>query len=222
MTESTKLAEMLCTRLCHDLTGPIGAVNNGAEFLQEDDDEDNPNEALALILSSAQEAVHRLQFYRQAYGRITEGGTMALNTHYTIVMAFFSNTKITIDWPGDASEAGRQTISQALGRLLLNLCIVAMGGMLKGGAIRIELKEEAGERLVEVSANGELMKYDPKFLQLLNGESDSDPEDPKIVQFLFVKALSDDMGAGLQASYNETDGLLLRVRVVDTKSTHSA
>ena len=58
MTYENRLAEMLCTRLCHDLTGPIGAVNNGAEFLG-DEGFDMQNEAVQLILSSAHEAVNR-------------------------------------------------------------------------------------------------------------------------------------------------------------------
>ena len=61
MVDETRLAEMLCTRLCHDLTGPIGAVNNGAEFLSEEGF-DMQNEAMQLILTSAHEAVNRLQF----------------------------------------------------------------------------------------------------------------------------------------------------------------
>jgi len=50
--DETRLAEMLCTRLCHDLTGPIGAVNNGAEFLSEDGF-DMQHEAMQLIFTSA-------------------------------------------------------------------------------------------------------------------------------------------------------------------------
>jgi histidine phosphotransferase ChpT len=74
----TKLAEMIATRLCHDLTGPIGAVNNGAEFLDEEGF-DMQNQAVQLILSSAHEAVNRLQFYRQAYGRVGDTGEASLS-----------------------------------------------------------------------------------------------------------------------------------------------
>ena len=88
MHHDTKLAEMIATRLCHDLTGPIGAVNNGAEFLDEEGF-DMQNEAVQLIVSSAHEAVNRLQFYRQAYGRVGEMGEASLSEKKQLTVDFF-------------------------------------------------------------------------------------------------------------------------------------
>ena len=64
MVSELKFAELLCTRLCHDLTGPIGAIANGAEFLS-DEGFDMQGQAIELISSSAAQAVSRLQFYRK-------------------------------------------------------------------------------------------------------------------------------------------------------------
>src|ERR1700709_2008856 len=109
MIAETKLAEMLCTRLCHDLTGPIGAVNNGAEFLDEEGF-DMQNEAVQLILSSAHEAVNRLQFYRQAYGRVGHMGESSLSDKKKITMDFFSGTKVKVDWPDAHTDAANMGI----------------------------------------------------------------------------------------------------------------
>tara|TARA_B100001179_G_scaffold229222_1_gene214573 strand:+ start:922 stop:1554 length:633 start_codon:yes stop_codon:yes gene_type:complete len=205
-----KLAEMLCTRLCHDLTGPIGAVNNGVEFLQEEEDSEE-NEAISLIVSSAREAVHRLQFYRQAYGRINDEGTMSLDTYHTLVTDFFSGSKIKCQWPKAEEENGRLSVSQATGRLLLNLLIVAMGGMLKGGTITLNIEKKAEGRLIILRAQGEMLKYDPDFLRLMNGEVEANPKDPKIVHYLFVKTLADACDAKLHTEYQEGEGLRLQI-----------
>jgi len=47
-----QLAPLLCARLCHDLAGPFGAVNNGAELLN-DDGEDSVDMARDLITDCA-------------------------------------------------------------------------------------------------------------------------------------------------------------------------
>jgi hypothetical protein len=172
-----------------------------------------PEEALGLILSSAQEAVHRLQFYRLAYGRINASGTMTLDAHYSIVKDFFSATKIDCQWPQPGSEEGRIAVSQSAGRLLLNLLIVAMGGMLKGGVISMAIQTKPdGSHFLSVTANGDLLKYDPDYLAVLNGEAEADPKDPKIVHYLFVKALSDEAQSGLHAGFDEAGGLHLQIR----------
>jgi histidine phosphotransferase ChpT len=116
MSHDVRLAEMLATRLCHDLTGPIGAVNNGAEFL-DDEGFDMQNEAVQLILSSAHEAVNRLQFYRQAYGRMGDVGEACLEDKKKIASDFFSGTKIKLDWP-DSQNSLFVTRTLMLNRVL--------------------------------------------------------------------------------------------------------
>src|SRR5437870_3911345 len=87
MSDGLKLAELLCTRLCHDLTGPIGAVNNGAEFLSEEGF-NLQSQAVELITSSAFSAVSRLQFYRMAYGRVKDSGEASLTDSQKLATDF--------------------------------------------------------------------------------------------------------------------------------------
>lgn len=66
MEQTAILLELLASRICHDLISPVGAVNNGVEFIQETG-EAGP-EAIDLIAMSAHEAAGRLQMFRLAYG----------------------------------------------------------------------------------------------------------------------------------------------------------
>ena len=62
-----KMTELLCSKLCHDLISPIGAINNGLEFLQ-DESSEMANEASKLIDTSAKQAADRLAYFRLAFG----------------------------------------------------------------------------------------------------------------------------------------------------------
>ncbi len=73
--DDLKLSALLCSRLCHDLISPIGAVNNGIGVMMEDGNEDMREQALDLVAFSAGEAVRRLQYYRLTFG--SPGGTSA-------------------------------------------------------------------------------------------------------------------------------------------------
>src|SRR6202007_483242 len=68
------LAALLCSRVCHDLISPVGAIVNGVEVLEEDKDEETRTFALDLIKKSAHNASARLQFCRLAFGAAGSAG----------------------------------------------------------------------------------------------------------------------------------------------------
>ncbi|MBN8543764.1 MAG: hypothetical protein J0M34_05810 [Alphaproteobacteria bacterium] len=197
MINETKLAEMLCTRLCHDLTGPIGAVNNGAEFLSEEGF-DMENEAMKLILNSASEAVNRLQFYRQAYGRVGETGEASLSDKKQLAEAFFASTKVKLDWPDAHTDASGVAISQRMGKLILNLLIIAGNSLIKGGTLAVRVSQsDAGEKEVRLSAKGDIVKLDAELVAILKGQGDEGMLNPKSSQPLLTMNLVENMGASL-------------------------
>lgn len=196
MISELKLAELLCTRLCHDLTGPIGAVNNGAEFLEEEGF-DMQNEAMELVLNSASEAVHRLQFYRQAYGRLSDHGEACLEEKRQIVEDFFSSTRIKIDWPDAHTDSSPVSVSQKLARLILNLLIIASGILIKGGTISIRLAETGKSRHVKLNLVGPMIKMDDDILRLLRRESELSNLTPKTAQLALTLKLADEIGVSL-------------------------
>lgn len=194
MVSEIKLAEMLCTRLCHDLTGPIGAVNNGAEFLAEEGF-DMHSEAMQLVTSSAHEAVNRLMYYRQAYGRVNDHGEASLSEKKTLVLAFFAPTKITIDWPDSHTDASGISVSQKMARLLLNLLVVQAGALIKGGSIAIRVKEDAQAREFSIIGTGEVVKLDTETMQILSQQSSEEMLSPKTCQAFLTAKLAHELNA---------------------------
>ena len=200
MSHETKLAEMIATRLCHDLTGPIGAVNNGAEFLDEEGF-DMQNEAVKLIVSSAHEAVNRLQFYRQAYGRVGESGEASLDDKKKITVDFFSGSKVKVDWPDSHTDASGVAISQKMSRLLLNLIIIAGASAIRGGVLSVRIaKGEDGEKQISISITGETIKLDPETAAILNRTGDDIPLTPKTSQPYLATKLAEELRAKIDFS----------------------
>lgn len=214
MNHETRLAEMLATRLCHDLTGPIGAVNNGAEFLDEEGF-DMQNEAVQLILSSAHEAVNRLQFYRQAYGRAGDTGEASLAEKKKIASDFFSSTKVKLDWPDSHTDAAGVGISQKMARLMLNLMVIVGGSAIRGGVLSVRLSTtDLGDKQIDISVTGETIKFDADLASILASSEVKVPLTPKTAQPYLAMKLAEELHATIAVAL---EGTTLSVRTVQSQ-----
>lgn len=182
MDLEVRLAELLCTRLCHDLTGPIGAVNNGAEFLGEEGFT-MQQQAMELIIGSAQQAVARLQFYRHAYGRVNSQGEACLDEVRELAVGFFHDTRTKLDWPRQYTNAAGVSISRKMARLMVNMMILVSGSMPKGGVLQVRIgKRDNGPTEVSIRGEGESIRIDEESMQALQGKMDTADLTPKTVQ----------------------------------------
>jgi len=210
MLEELHIAELLCTRLCHDLTGPIGAVNNGAEFLSEEGF-NLQNQAVDLIVSSAFSAVTRLQFYRLAYGKMRDHGEANLADTKKLLTDFFSDTKTTLDWPDSHTDAAGVSISLKMSRLILNLLVVASGALIRGGSIAVRVEQDgSGQKKVLVTASGAGLKWDNEMGGVFSGKVGVAELTPKNVQAYLTKRFADEIEASLTFT-SETDKLTMQV-----------
>ncbi len=203
LVQELKLAELLCTRLCHDLTGPIGALANGAEFLS-DEGFDLQGQAIELINSSASQAVSRLQFYRKAYGRINEDGEADLSEKKKIAEDFFAGSKVKLDWPDTHTAASGVSVSYKMGRLLLNLLIIVSATLLRGGTLSIRITAEEHAKEIRVSSNGTSIKWDKEIEEVLLGQVTLENLLPKTVQAELTRLLTKEIGAELSWQVSET------------------
>lgn len=212
MASEMIVAELLCTRLCHDITGPIGAVSNGVEFLAEEE-ADMQGQAIELIRSSAQEAVARLQFYRYAYGKINDQEESLLEDKKKLVADFFSGGRITLDWQEYSESGGRVTLSGAMTRILFNMLIIASATLLKGGKLSIHVECGADGRKMEVAATGPMIKWENDMKLALEGKM-TDALTPKTVQFYMTQQLAEHSGATIMV-----DAAAERFAIITTEKT---
>lgn len=158
MVGNLKLAELVVTKMCHDLSGPVGAVNNGIELLK-DGSENIHDKSIELIEISAQEAVSRLLFFRQAYGVLHSHSQVNEDSLREIVVKFFAQKKITIIWPDSSQE-----MTNEMGKILLNTILVVSQALIHGGELSVNHHENDG---FSVAAKGEGLKVDMEITDVL-------------------------------------------------------
>lgn len=194
--QKMKFAELLCTRLCHDLTGPIGALANGAEFLGEEGFE-MQGQAVELIASSAAQAVARLQFYRRAYGRINDSGEASLSELKKLVEDYLVGSKVTLDWPDTHTDSAGLSVSYKMGRLLINLVLIAFSTLLRGGTISVRLAPGEQSKEIRITAAGSTVKWDKALEEVLAAKVDPDDITPKTIQAELTRFLAEELHASL-------------------------
>ena len=67
-SESIDLAAMLCSRLCHDMLSPVGALSNGLELLSMETDPEMRRSVIELLEQSSRTSTNKLKFFRLAFG----------------------------------------------------------------------------------------------------------------------------------------------------------
>lgn len=145
------LAGLLCSRICHDLVSPVGAIGNGIEVLAEERDPEMREQAIALIADSAERASHKLQYLRLALGATGgPGARIALAEAGVIARAWFSHTRYTLDWRVTQYDADRR-----IGRLLLNLILVGEESLPRGGQIEATMLEDGPDVAITVVTRGQ-------------------------------------------------------------------
>jgi len=169
MDEDLILAQLISSRLCHDLVGPAGGVAAGLELFREQGAADDPNfedKALDLAARSAGEVTRRLAFYRAAFGYgAGNDGTVALAAVRENALQMFTGDKVTIAWPENAARE----LPAAGGKLLLILVLIAADALLRGGEIAVgsaELEEGTG---VAIAINGTGAEIKPEIRAALEG-----------------------------------------------------
>ena len=77
--DTLDFSALLCSRLCHDLVSPVGAISNGMEILKEEDDEEVKDQVMDMLTKSATQTANRLQFYHLAFGFSSGPGVFSIN-----------------------------------------------------------------------------------------------------------------------------------------------
>lgn len=157
---SVEFASLLCSRLCHDLLSPVGAMNNGLELLADEDDPDMRARVIELLADSARASADRLKFFRLAFG--AGGGfgeTLAADEVKAAVEGLVrGNPRIQLGWLVEIPA-----IPKTAAKILLNLAMVAFDALVRGGQLTVGVDQ--GE--VVVRAEGPRVVLDAEIRTVL-------------------------------------------------------
>jgi histidine phosphotransferase ChpT len=196
-------AALLCSRVCHDIISPVGAIANGLEVLEDEDDEGMRKTAMDLVRRSARQASAKLQFCRIAFGAAgSAGAVLDLGEAGDTARAFVGEEKVKLDW-----LAPRLALPKGEVKLLLNLMLLGISAVPRGGTVSVTLEDG----LPVVRANGDVARLPEKVAQLLNGEFDAEELDARLVQPYYTRRLAQQTGCQVKLE-TEKNRVTLRAR----------
>lgn len=163
---SLDLASLMCSRLCHDLLSPVGALNNGLELLADEQDPEMRQRCLELLEQSAKSSADKLKFFRLAFGAAGGfGDSVAVNDARDVVDALVQgNGRIDIEW-----NLGSESMPKAAVKTLLNFALMAIDSLVRGGTLQIAAELREGKSEIAVRASGERIAFDPDLGRALDG-----------------------------------------------------
>jgi len=137
--DDLEIAALLASKICHDIIGPVGAIYNGLEVLDEEgNDESSKAYALEVIRNFTVQASSKLQFARFAFGAAGSAGSLIdLTTAEHITRGFVETGKHTLNWNAPAMHMGKDKV-----KLLLNLVVSGLTALPRGGELTISVNDD--------------------------------------------------------------------------------
>jgi histidine phosphotransferase ChpT len=176
------LAALLCSRVCHDVIGPVGAIINGLELLDEEQDAELRGFALELIKKSAGQASARLQFCRLAFGAAgSAGASIDTGDAAMVARGLFSGEQTELTWNVPPLRMPKNNV-----KLILNLCLIAAAAIPRGGVIEVTLSGAEETARITVAAKGTNAKLAGHLALLLAGTPDHPPAGPQDIQAYYA------------------------------------
>ena len=200
------LASLLCSRLCHDLMSPVGALNNGIELLADEHDPEMRDKCLELLADSARASANKLKFFRLAFGA---GGGFGeeIDTHEAqgaLEGVFGPERRIELGW-----MVGDEKLPKGAVKLLLNLALLAGDALVRGGRLDVGAERTDAQIELVIRGQGPRILLDPALRETLaRGASDGTVE-PRAAGAWLAHSLAAEIGGSIQLSDPTSEVLMI-------------
>ncbi len=201
--KSASVIELLASRICHDLVSPVGAINNGVEFMEEmGDDPEQRGEALSLIAHSASQASAKLMAFRIAYG----AGGRDPNIKPEDVQKAFSQLisgdgKISQTWD-PYGNLGPKPLPYGFCKMLMCGLMLAMETLVKGGYVSVRPTPDGKTQII---AEGESVLLRDNVEAAMKQEISAEDLDPRLVHPYAISAIAEHYGYVLEIQSKADD-----------------
>jgi histidine phosphotransferase ChpT len=203
---SVDLASLLCSRLCHDLMSPVGALNNGIELLADETDPEMREKCLELLAESARASANKLKFFRLAFGA---GGGFGeeIDTHEAEVALeglFGPERRIELGWMVADKKLPKQAV-----KLLLNLALLAGDALVRGGSLDVGAERRDGVIELAVRGEGPRILLDPTLRETLETGGNGGAIEPRAAAAWLAHNLVAEAGGSMRLSEAGSAALLI-------------
>lgn len=161
---------LISSKICHDVIGPVGAIYNGLEILDEDDDPQTQTYALDVIRNVTEQASSRLQFARFAFGAAgSAGAQIDLTMAEQISRGYVGKGKHTLVWNGPAGHMAKDFV-----KLLLNLLSCSVTALPRGGTLTVSILGDIEAPSFEIRCSGNTARPPQYLTDIVAGTSDGE------------------------------------------------
>ena len=192
---SLDLAALLCSRLCHDMLSPVGALNNGLELLASEDDPQMRERCVELLEQSARISADKLKFFRLAFGAAGGfGEDVPVEEPRGVLAALVSgNERVKLEW-----ATAETTLPKPAVKVLLNLGAIGLDALIRGGTLAVGT-ETSGENVeIAISASGPKSAFDANVGKALDGSLEAGELSGRTAPAYMIRQLVEQHGGGLQ------------------------
>ncbi|QFT76963.1 histidine phosphotransferase family protein [Erythrobacter sp. THAF29] len=205
MNSQTELAALLCSRLCHDMLSPVGALSNGLELLADEDDPEMRKRCIELLEQSAAISTNKLKFFRLAFGAAGGfGDNVPVEEAQEVINALAAgNSRIELNWAVE-----EQSLPKPAVKVLLNLAQIGIDALVRGGTLDIGAEKRDGNVEIVTRARGGKIAFDETIGKALQGEIAPVEITSRTAAAHMIALLADEMGGGLQYALSD-DALVL-------------
>jgi histidine phosphotransferase ChpT len=202
------LASLLCSRLCHDLLSPVGALNNGLELMADEQDPEMREKCLDLLNESARASANKLKFFRLAFGAAGGFGDMidTLEAKLALEGLFAAEGKVTLGWMVEGDELPKGAV-----KLLLNLALIAGDALVRGGRLDVGAEEGPGGLELVIRAEGPRILVDPALRETIVSGSAGGTVEPRAAGAWLAHSLAAEAKAQIRLSDPGDEVLLMGV-----------
>lgn len=201
-----ELAALISSKICHDVIGPVGAIYNGLEILDEDDNADAKSYALDVIRNVTEQASARLQFARFAFGAAgSSGAVIDLSTAEQISRGFVGNGKHRLTWKMPPGQMAKDRV-----KLLLNMIASAVTALPRGGDIEVAMAGSMASPSFVIRCRGAGARPPQHLVEFVEGAAPP-PLDAMSIQAYYTWRLSGTAGMALAIHKDGADVVLTAV-----------
>jgi histidine phosphotransferase ChpT len=199
-----ELAALISSKICHDVINPVGAIHNGLEILDEDNDAESNQYALSMIRNVTAQASARLEFARFAYGAAGSAGALIeLGMAERVSQGFVGNTKHKLVWRGMPGYMAKDKV-----KLLLNMIASAMTALPRGGEIEATISAQLENPVFSLRCKGTGARP-PQYLAEFVGSGQAPQLDAMTIQAYYACRLASTTRMSLDIIKDGADIILL-------------
>lgn len=194
-TSQLDLAALLCSRLCHDLLSPVGALNNGLELLADETDPEMRQRCLELLEQSARVSADKLKFFRLAFGAAGGFGELVPSDEPQQLLESLveGNQRLQLDWAVSAPKLPKPAV-----KVLLNLAAIGIDSLVRGGTLSIGAEMTGGMTEIAIRASGTRIAFDTSIGDALEGKLAGQDLSGRTAPAHMIRLLVEEQGGKVQ------------------------